>query len=77
MCLLVNEDKTKYMTLDRKQGSRVGQNMTVDNYDFGVVHSFKYLGSILNVTNEIEEEVHTRITQSTRSFHTLKRVTKL
>lgn len=70
--LLVNEDKTKYMTLDRKNGSRVGQNITMDNYNFEVVQSFKYLGSILNVTNDIEEEIKMRITQGNRCFFALK-----
>ena len=70
--LLVNENKTKYMTLDRKSGSRVGQNITMDNYNFEVVQSFKYLGSILNVTNDIEEEIKVRITQGNRCFFALK-----
>ena len=74
--LLVNEHKTKYMTLDRKQGTRVGQNITMDNYNFEVVQSFKYLGSILNVTNDIEEEIRTRITQGNRSFYALKHLFK-
>lgn len=51
------------MTLDRKQGSRVGQNITIDDYNFEVVKSFKYLGSILNVSNDTEEELKMRIMQ--------------
>ena len=74
--LLVNESKTEYMTLDRKQGSRVGQNITIDEYNFEVVKSFKYLGSILNVTNDIEEEIKTRVTQGSRSFYSLKHLFK-
>src|SRR6201992_2049454 len=44
--LLVNEDKTKYLTLDRQHGSRIGQNITMNEFNFEVVQSFKYLGSI-------------------------------
>lgn len=58
--LNVSEDETKYLTLDRKHGSRIGQNITIDEYNFEVVQSFKYLGSIVNVDNDIEEEVKTR-----------------
>lgn len=74
--LLVNEEKTKYLTLDRKQGSRVGQNITIDTYNFEVVQSFKYLGSILNVSNDVEEEVKMRISQGNRSFFALKHLFK-
>ena len=53
--LLVNEDKTKYLTLDRQHGSRIGQNITMNEFNFEVVQSFKYLGSIINISNDIEE----------------------
>lgn len=36
----------------------------VDDYNFEVVQSFKYLGSILNVTNDIEEEIKFLRTES-------------
>jgi hypothetical protein len=70
--LNVSEDKTKYLTLDRKHGSRIGQNITIDEYNFEVVQSFKYLGSIVNVDNDIEEEVKTRLSQGNRCFYALK-----
>jgi hypothetical protein len=44
----------------------------MDDYNFEVVQSFKYLGSIINVTNDIEEEVKTRIMQGNRCFYALK-----
>lgn len=70
--LVVSENKTKYLTLDRKNGSRIGQNITIDEYNFEVVQSFKYLGSILNITNDVEEEIKTRIIQGNRCFYALK-----
>ena len=62
--------------MDRKQGSRVRQNIAMDNYNFEVVQSFKYLGSILNVSTDIEEEIRTRVTQGIRSFYALKHLFK-
>ena len=74
--LLVNEGKTKYLTLDRKQGSRIGQNITMNEFNFEVVQSFKYLGSILNVSNEIDEEIKMRTTQGNKCFYALRHVFK-
>lgn len=74
--LVVNEEKTKYLALERSQGSRMGQNVTIDTYNFEVVQSFKYLGSMLNVTSDIGEEIKMRITQGSRSFYALKHLFK-
>ena len=70
--LNVSEDKTKYLTLDRKHWSRIGQNITIDEYNFEVVQSFKYLGSIVNVDNDIEEEVKMRLSLGNKCFYALK-----
>ncbi len=58
--LLVYKNKTKYLTLDRQHRSRIGQNIIGQNmikFNFEVVQSFKYLGSVVNITNNIEEFV--------------------
>lgn len=70
--LKISEDKTKYLTLDRKQGSRIGQNITIDDYNFEVVQSFRYLGSIINTDNDVDEEIKTRLMQGNRCFYALK-----
>ena len=62
----------KYLTLDRKHGSRIGQNITIDEYNFEVVQSFKYLGSIVNVENDVVEEIKMRLSQGNRCFYALK-----
>lgn len=72
MGLKVSEDKTKYLSLDRRHGSRIGQNITIDEYNFEVVQSFKYLGSTVNIENDIEEEIKTRTMQGNRCFYALK-----
>ena len=70
--LVVSEDKTKYMVLDRSHGTRIGQNLTMNEYNFEVVQSFKYLGSIVNVANDLDEELKTRTIQANRCFYALK-----
>lgn len=72
--LIVNEDK--YMVIDRSQGSRIGQNITMNEYNFEVVQSFKYLGSIVNVANDLDEELRTRTMQANRCFYALKHLFK-
>ena len=74
--LVVNEDKTKYLTLDRQQGSRIGQNITMNEFNFEVVQSFKYLGSIINVSNDIEEEIQIRTSQGNKCFYALRHLFK-
>src|ERR1700761_4431961 len=76
--LLVNEDKTKYLTLDRQRqrGSRIGQNITMNEFNFEVVQSFKYLGSIINISNDIEEEILMRTTQGNKCFYALRHLFK-
>ena len=63
---------TLILTFDRKQGSRVGQNVTIDDYNFEVVQSFKYLGTVLNISNDLEEEIKIRIVQGNKCFYALK-----
>src|ERR1700744_5413227 len=70
--LVVSEDKTKYMVLDRSHGTRIGQNLTMNEYNFEVVQSFKYLDSIVNVANDLDEELKTRTIQANRCFYALK-----
>jgi hypothetical protein len=71
--LEINKHKIKFMIVERRQhGSRLGQNLTMNDYNIEVVQSFKYLGVILNVENAIEEVLQTRMYQATRCFYGLK-----
>lgn len=72
--LKISENKTKYLALDRRNGVRLGQNLTIGDYNIETVQSFKYLGSILNTTNEIEEEIKMRTLQGNRCFFALKQL---
>lgn len=40
--------------------SRIGQNIKIGDYNFEVCQSFKYLGSVVNVQNDISEEIRER-----------------
>jgi hypothetical protein len=57
--LLINENKAKYMKCTRKQVT--GNKLEIDTNSFELVQSFKYLGSIVNQSNTIEEEIKERI----------------
>ena len=48
----------------------------MDEYNFEVVQSFKYLGSIVNVSNDLDEEIKTRIAQGNKCFYALKHLFK-
>ena len=57
--LEVNEEKTKYM-LSTKNNSvthHLGQNVTIDSYNFEVGKEFVYLGANINATNDITVEI--------------------
>ena len=74
--LQVSEEKMEYLTLARNGGSRVGQNITMDDLTFELEQSFKNLGSILNVSNDLEEALETRITTVSKCFYALKHLFK-
>lgn len=63
--LAVSEDKTKYLVLDRSHRTRIGQNITMNKYN--------YLGSVMNVANDLDEELKTRIMLANRCFSALFR----
>jgi hypothetical protein len=67
--LLINESKTKYT---RK---RVGGNkLEIDTTSFESVRSFKYLESVVNQNNTIEEEIKERITAGNKTFYANRKV---
>ena len=70
--LKVNADKTKYMVATNASGIR-GQTVNIGEYNFEIVNSFVYLGSLLNVENDIEEEIRRRIAIGNRCYYGLKK----
>jgi hypothetical protein len=55
MGLIVNEKKTKYVTVSVSQKGRQTQNWKVGDKVFERVSSFKYLGNVINKEGRISE----------------------
>jgi hypothetical protein len=66
-CLLINENKMKYMMCTRKQHRE--NKLEIDNTSFESVQSFKYLGSTVNQNNTIEEEIKERLIAGNKAFY--------
>ena len=57
MGLTVNEEKTKYMIAkNRKTCNPSASHLTIMNFNFEMVSSFSYLGSLVNENNDMYEE---------------------
>jgi hypothetical protein len=50
--LHINEEKKKYMVVRRQNNARLIQSLRIDQYNFGRVEQFKYLGTILTQNND-------------------------
>jgi hypothetical protein len=53
--LIINVEKTKAMVQSRRPGR--GGTLTVEDHKIEVVRRFKYLGSVINDTNDETEEI--------------------
>lgn len=73
--LSINEDKTKYMHTSRTgRRDRVGQNVTMGEYNFERVATFKYLGATIAQDNNMIEEIKVRIQSGNKCLYALKSV---
>ena len=68
--LNINEHRTKYLRCTKKQHKTDGIDIIQTHLE--QVKSFKYLGSIVNGNNSIEEEIKGRISLGNRAFHANK-----
>jgi len=66
--LKINEKKTKYMRLSAVEVRRRVQSITIGQYSFEGVKDFVYLGSSLNNSNNISEEIKRRIMAGNRVY---------
>jgi len=73
MNLFINQEKTKYMPVNKKSHAGYPHYLEVGPYKFQVVHSFTYLGSDVNCNNDISAEIQKRILATKRCFHGLKK----
>ncbi|CAI6370121.1 unnamed protein product [Macrosiphum euphorbiae] len=72
--LQINEDKTEYMVVGRKDSTRMYPSLRVGNHDFNRVKQFKYLGSVLTEKNETDKEVAARIQSGNKCLYGLIRI---
>ncbi|CAG9830357.1 unnamed protein product [Diabrotica balteata] len=60
----------------QKRRDRIGQNVTIDPYNFKRVESFKYLGATITTDNDITEEIKGRIQAANRCMYSLHNTIK-
>jgi hypothetical protein len=64
--LVINENKTKYLRCRR--GNYKMDDLYTNNTRLEEIHSYKYLGSIINRGNSIEEEIRARIMSGNKTY---------
>jgi hypothetical protein len=77
--LQVNQEKTKYMTVERKnslQKNKIG-HLKIKNYKFERVASFKYLGVILTEDNNNQIDLQERIKNGNKTYLMLQNFLKI
>lgn len=75
MGLLINEENTKYMVVRRQNNVRLSLSLNINQYNFGRVDQFKYLGTIVIENNETIKEIEARFQAGNKCFfRTIKTV---
>jgi hypothetical protein len=64
--LIINK-QTKYLK-NNKKGTR-NESLNINNLQIEQVQQYKYLGSIINASNSIEEEIEERIVLGTKAYY--------
>ena len=65
--LIINGKKTKYLKCTKKDIRT--ENLNINNLHVEQVQQYKYLGSIINDSNSIEEEIKERIALGIMAYH--------
>ncbi|CAG9826824.1 unnamed protein product [Diabrotica balteata] len=78
MGLQINENKTKYMYMSRnnQSGDRIGQKITINDFNFERVREFKYLGITITEDNNASQEINNRIQAGNRCLFALQNLIK-
>ncbi|KAL4123306.1 hypothetical protein QTP88_015504 [Uroleucon formosanum] len=71
--LCVNEGKTEYMFLSRRE-LPFCQSIKIDHFEFKRVEQFKYLGSFLTEKNNVTNEIAARIQAGNRCYYGLTKI---
>ena len=72
--LVINQNKIKYMRHSRVQTNVKNKEIEREGMKIEEVNSAKYLGTIMNVGNLIEEEIKERIAAGNISFFANKKI---
>jgi hypothetical protein len=75
MGLIINVSKTKYMINRKKQGNEP-EEIEINGQKYENVEMFKYLGSLITNTNEVEAEIKVRIIAGNKCYHALGHLLK-
>jgi hypothetical protein len=67
--LKINEKKTKYLKCSKKDNNKEDLNFPNSNLIIEQVNQYKSLGSTINDTNSIEEEIKVRIALGTKAYY--------
>jgi len=72
--LAINQNKTKYMRHSRVQTNVKNKEIEIERMKIEEVNSAKYLGTIMNAVDLIEEEIKERTAAGNRSFFANKKI---
>jgi len=72
--LQINEDKTEYMVMGRRDRGTIFPHIKVGRYEFSRAKQIKYLGSIVTEKNETDKEVEARIVSGNKCFYGLSKI---
>jgi hypothetical protein len=73
--LRINEEKTEYMVVSRRNGNLVQEEfIEVEEYKFRRIDQFKYLGSIITQDNDIKTEISMRLQSANKCFFGLSNI---
>ena len=72
--LKVSSEKTKYMITSRHQNVIQNQNIVIRNLSFKNVEKFRYLGVTVTNTNNIREEIKSRINMGNACYYSLEKI---
>lgn len=66
--LEINGEKTKALisTTSRTRARRIGQNLTLGDYNFEVINAFTYLGISIDNENNVNKEIKRRIISASK-----------
>ena len=70
--LIINVNKTKAMVQIRRLGKE--RTLTVEDYKIEVVRRIKYIGTVINDSNDEKEEIQARILAANKIYSSLQTI---